>query len=106
MRFIKATGVRVGAPPQGLPPEFVLFGEGASRVVISCDHNKLGAHQQVAVKYGITAELIGETAIEQVEIRLDGRLVVSAQVSELREAYEGSLQRMLQTEPEKRGGDC
>ncbi len=103
--FTNSIGMSIDLTSQGLPPEFVLFGEDASRVVISCDRDKLSAIQQVAVKYGIAAESIGETAPEQVEIRLDGRLIVSAQVSELREAYEGSLQRMLQTEPDEIAAD-
>jgi hypothetical protein len=32
-------------------------------------------------------------------------MVVSAQVSELREAYERSLEQMLQTEPDKMAAD-
>jgi phosphoribosylformylglycinamidine synthase len=88
-----------------LQPEFVLFGEDASRVVISCDRDKLSTIQQVAVKYGIAAELIGETAAERMEIRLDGRMVVSAAISELREAYEGALERSLRTEPDAMAAD-
>ena len=103
--FTNSIGMSIDLTSQGLPPEFVLFGEDASRVVISCDRDKLGAIQQVAVKYGIAAESIGGTSPGQVEIRLDGRLVVSAQVSELRAAYEGSLQRMLQTEPNEIAAD-
>jgi hypothetical protein len=74
-------------------------------VLISCDHNNVGRIQQVAVKYGIAAELVGETALERVEIKLDGRVVVSAPVSELREAYEGALERALQTQPEAVAAD-
>jgi phosphoribosylformylglycinamidine (FGAM) synthase-like enzyme len=89
----------------GLAPEFALFGEDASRVVISCDRDKLGAIKQLALKYGIAADLIGETAPGQVEIRLDGRVVVSAPISELREAYEGALERALRTEPRVMAAD-
>jgi phosphoribosylformylglycinamidine (FGAM) synthase-like enzyme len=103
--FTHSIGMSIDLTSQGLPPEFVLFGEDASRVVISCDRDKLGAIQQVAVKYDIAAESIGETAPGQVEIRLDGRMVVWAQISELRQAHEGSLQRMLQTEPDKMAAD-
>jgi hypothetical protein len=53
----------------------------------------------VALKYGIAAELIGVTAAERVEIKLDGRLVVSAAVAELRDVYEGALEKALRTEP-------
>jgi phosphoribosylformylglycinamidine synthase len=84
----------------GLPPEFVLFGEDASRVVISCDRDNFARIEQVALKYGIAAELIGETASERIEIKLDGRVVVSATVAELRQVYEGALEKALRAEPE------
>jgi phosphoribosylformylglycinamidine synthase subunit PurL len=103
--FARGVGMRVDLVSQGLPPQFALFAEDASRVVISCDHNTVRRIQQVAVKYGIAAELVGETALERVEIKLDGRVVVSAPVSELREAYEGALERALQTEPEAVAAD-
>ena len=74
-------------------------------MVISCDRDKLNEVQQVAVKYGIGAELIGETAPERAEIRLDGRLVVSAPVSDLREAYEGALEKALRAEPDAVAAD-
>jgi phosphoribosylformylglycinamidine (FGAM) synthase-like enzyme len=97
--FVKAIGMSVDLMSHGLPPEFVLFGEDASRVIISCDRDKLSAIQQVALKYGIAAELIGETVPERMEIRLDGRPVLSATVSELRDVHEGALERALQEEP-------
>jgi phosphoribosylformylglycinamidine synthase subunit PurL len=103
--FAKTIGMSVDLTSQGLPPEFVLFGEDASRVVISCGRDKVSAIRQVAVKYGIAAELIGETAPEHMKIRLDGRAVVSAPVSELREAYEGALERALRTEPDAIAAD-
>ena len=55
----------------------------------------------MALKYGIAAELIGETAPERIEIKLDGRVVVSAAISELREVYEGALEKALRTEVER-----
>ena len=82
----------------------MLFGEDASRVVISCDRENFGRIKQVAVKYGISAEVIGETAPERVEIKLDGRVVVSAAISELREVYEGALEKALRTERRADGG--
>jgi hypothetical protein len=66
--------------------------------VISCDRSNLSGIKQVAVKYGISADVIGETVAEQLEIGLDGRMVVSAAVSELRQAYESALETALKTE--------
>jgi len=103
--FAKGIGMSIDLTSQGLPPEFAIFGEDASRVVISCDRDKISVIQQVAVKYGIAAELIGETVPERVEIRLDGRAVVSAPVSELVEAYEGALERALGAETDAVAAD-
>jgi len=93
-------GVSVNLGSQGLPAEFVLFGEDASRVVVSCDQSNLSGIKQIAVKYGISADVIGETVSEQLEIKLDGTVVVSASVDELRQSYEGALEAALRADPE------
>ena len=103
--FAKGIGMSVDLASQGLPPEFVLFGEDAGRVLVSCDREKVGAIKELALKYGIAAEMIGETALDRMEVRLDGRVVVSAPVSELREAYEGALERALRTERDEVAAD-
>ena len=96
--FPRDIGFRVNLPSRDLPAEFVLFGEDASRVVLSCDQNKVSGIQQIAVKYGLSADIIGETVPEQVDIQVDGKLVVSASVSELREGYEKALENTLRTD--------
>jgi phosphoribosylformylglycinamidine synthase subunit PurL len=101
----KGIGMNVDLTSLGLPPEFALFGEDASRVVISCDRENFSRIQQVALKYGISAELIGETVPERIEIKLDGRVVVSAAISELREVYESALEKALRTEVETMAAD-
>jgi phosphoribosylformylglycinamidine (FGAM) synthase-like enzyme len=96
----KGIGFRVNLASLGLPPEFVLFGEDASRIVLSCDRGNLPGIQEVAAKYGLSAEEIGETFSEQVEFRLDDRVVASATASELRDSYEGALEAALRADPE------
>jgi phosphoribosylformylglycinamidine synthase subunit PurL len=96
--FAKGVGVKVDLSAQGLPAEFVLFGEDASRVVVSCDRSNLSGIKQVAVKYGISTDIIGETVPEQLEVKLDGGVVVSGSVSELREVFESALETALRTE--------
>src|SRR5205823_5887858 len=94
----RGVGARVDLTSQQLPVEFVLFGEDASRIVISCDRNSVSGIQQVAVKYDLSAEVIGETVSQTLEIAVDGRVVVSAPVSELRNEYENALERAISTE--------
>jgi phosphoribosylformylglycinamidine synthase len=92
-------GCKVHLAAQALPPEFLLFGEDASRIVLSCDPNHLVRIQQVAVEYGLLADVLGETGSERVEITMDGQSMISAGVTDLQEAYEGALERALRTEP-------
>ncbi|MGA9709148.1 MAG: hypothetical protein WBQ87_15780, partial [Candidatus Sulfotelmatobacter sp.] len=76
------------------------FGEDASRIVLSCDPGNVARIQQIAEEYGIAADLLGETIPEQLEISLDGQVVVSASVSGLSAAYESALESALRTDPE------
>jgi phosphoribosylformylglycinamidine synthase len=84
----------------GLPGEFVLFGEDASRILVSCDAGKVGGIQEVAGQLGVVAEVVGETGSDRVEILVDGDSVVSVAVSELSAGYEGALEAALRAEVE------
>ena len=94
----KGIGLAVTLSSQALPPEFLLFGEDASRVVLSCDRSNLPRIQQLALEYGLFADVLGETGGDRIEIKYDGQSMVSATVAELQGAYEGALEKMLRTE--------
>jgi phosphoribosylformylglycinamidine synthase len=96
----KGVGARVNLACGGLFAEFALFGEDASRIVISCDPGQVARIKEVAEKRGAAAEVIGETIEGRLEISLDGKVVISTAVSELSEAYEGALESALRTDPE------
>jgi phosphoribosylformylglycinamidine synthase II len=98
--FANGIGARVDLVSSGLPAEFVLFGEDASRVVLSCDQTKLSRIKEVAGKYGLSLDPLGETVPGKLEIKLDGKVVVSATVPELKDEYEHALERALKTDPE------
>ena len=64
--FRNGVGVKVELAPRRsaeLPAEYLLFGEDASRVVLSCDRGHVSGIKQVAERYGIAADLIGETTL-------------------------------------------
>jgi phosphoribosylformylglycinamidine synthase subunit PurL len=103
--FPNSVGVRVNIPSDGLPAEFALFGEDASRIVLSCDPDNVERIQLLAGKHGVSADVLGETIPEQLEITLDGKVVVSATVAELSEAYEKALEAALRAEPEAVAAD-
>jgi phosphoribosylformylglycinamidine synthase len=103
--FLKGVGARVNLTSGEVFAEFALFGEDASRIVISCDPAHLTRIQQVAESHGISAEAIGQTVPDRLEISLDGKPVVSAAVSELSAAYESALESALRTDPELLAAD-
>jgi phosphoribosylformylglycinamidine synthase II len=98
--FPKGVGARVNLASGGLFGEYVLFGEDASRILVSCDPANVSRIKEVAAKNGVAADVIGETALERLEISLDGKVVICAAVSELRLAYEDALESALKTDPE------
>jgi phosphoribosylformylglycinamidine synthase len=98
--FAKGVGARVNLASNGLPAEYVLFGEDASRILLSCDPESVARVQQIAGQHGIFADVIGETIPGPVEIAIDERVVVSAPISVLNEHYESALESALRTDPE------
>ncbi len=98
--FPKGVGARVNLASGGLFAEFALFGEDASRIVISCDPGNVAGIKHVAGQFGVLAEVIGETIPERLEVSLDGEVVISAGISELSSAYEGALESALRTDSE------
>jgi phosphoribosylformylglycinamidine synthase len=93
--FAKGIGARVNLASGGLPAESALFGEDASRIVVSCDPGQVSRIQDVAEQFGISADVIGETVGDRLEISLDGAVVISAGVAELSAGYEGALEAAL-----------
>ena len=98
-------GLNVRLPKQQLALESLLFAEDASRVVLSCDPIHLPRIQQVAEEYSVFADVLGETGSDRVEIVIGEKNMISASIAELREAYEGALERALQTEPSVTAAD-
>jgi phosphoribosylformylglycinamidine synthase II len=100
--FPNRVGARVSLRSGELAPEFVLFGEDASRILVSCAPENVPGVQQIAVKYGVAADIIGETVSDKLEVSIDGRTVIAVPVSELLDFWAHALERALHTETEER----
>jgi phosphoribosylformylglycinamidine synthase subunit PurL len=98
--FPKSVGARVNLASGGLFAEFTLFGEDASRIVISCVPERVARIKEVAGNHGVDADVIGETIADKLEISLDGKVVISGAISGLSTAYEEALESALRTDPE------
>jgi len=99
--FALGIGAHVALASEGLAHEFVLFGEDASRILISCDPVNVERIQQIAVQFGLSAELIGSTVPDNLEIRVDGEVSAQAPVSELKQGWAAALESALRTELEE-----
>jgi phosphoribosylformylglycinamidine synthase len=100
--FRDGAGVKVELAASELPAEYVLFGEDASRILVSCDPGHVSGIKQVAEKHGIAAEVIGQTTTGLFEISISGKPVVSTNIGDLRTAWDSALERYLHVETEER----
>jgi phosphoribosylformylglycinamidine synthase len=76
-----------------LRPEFLLFHEGPSRVILStADPEKVIA---IAKKHGVEAPVIGTAAAGEIHIRNRGKELVHVQVAPLQQAWEEALKKKL-----------
>jgi len=97
--FTTGVGVEVELKSQGLPPETVLFGETASRVVISCDPKQVEIIKKEAVQWGMAADRIGRTTGSgSMAIAIDGKPSVSAAVHELKQIWDTALVKAIREE--------
>jgi len=96
--FQKGVGASVRLAGNDLPLECVLFGEDASRIVLSCDPQHVKRIQKVAKQHGVRAEFIGETVTNTIEISVEGKVVVSTPVAACRTVFEGALEEALNSE--------
>jgi len=96
--FSKLVGAEIDLNSTGDPAETLLFGEDATRVVISCDPKKAENIKRTAAEWGLRAERIGRTIPEKLVIKIDGNTAVSARVSELRQVWDTALRAALHAE--------
>ena len=77
----------------GLRPEFALFHEGASRVLIGT--SKVEEVVAVAQRHGVPAIVIGKTEGKSLKISLNGAQVIDAQVDKLYQTWDRALEEAL-----------
>jgi phosphoribosylformylglycinamidine synthase subunit PurL len=96
--FPAGVGAEIDLNSGGSFAEAVLFGEDATRVVISCDLKKAENIKRTAVKWNLRADRIGRTIPEKLVVKIGGISAVSASVSELKQVWESALTRALHAE--------
>ena len=103
--FAREIGGSLDLELHEVAPECVLFAEDAGRIVVSCDPAQVARIKEVAGKYGVSADVLGETGSGNLEIKIDGRTMICASIAELRDVYENALEAALRSEPAQVAAD-
>ena len=96
--FAAAVGADVSLESEGLPLECVLFGEDASRIVLSCDTANVSKIREIAIRYGLSAKQIGTTTHGELRISVDGQTAITGAVSRLKDSWANALVKALHVE--------
>jgi len=89
-----AIGAKVTVPGSGRA-EFALFGEAPSRILVSV--SDAGRAREIAAKFQVECPAIGVTMKERLQIGYDSKMLIDLSTSDLQQAFDSSLPRLLQT---------
>jgi phosphoribosylformylglycinamidine synthase len=100
--FRHQIGAELDLPEGSDAAEIALFGEQASRVLLSCDPGKRAAIQSIAAKHSIQTAFLGRTGGDRLVIRRGSSTLVSAYVRDLKNVWAGALESALHSDlPDK-----
>jgi phosphoribosylformylglycinamidine synthase subunit PurL len=99
--FDTAFGVVVDVPSVGeVPPAFrtaaTLFGESASRVVVSVRSEQRARFQDLAREFGVPAALIGLTGGAQITLKVDGVTAVDVAVEDAETLWRTAIETLME----------
>ncbi len=77
------------------PDEAALFGERGARVIVSVTSSNLARVRSLAAQYEVAALELGRVARGDFRIELNDRVIVSADVPSLADAWTGAIERFL-----------
>ena len=88
-------GVTLDLKGDGLDADALLFGEDASRVIVTCSPGNVTAVCDAAVHAGIRATVLGKVGGDTLDLNLDGKPCVNLAVSEIRTVWENGLKAVV-----------
>ncbi len=89
---VSIESVRLGAGP-GLDDAASLFGESASRVLVSAHASEVTEVLQRAAARGVPARVIGETGGNRVRMAVAGRIVIDVSVDEAERVWSSAIEQ-------------
>jgi len=88
-------GVTLDLKGDGLDADALLFGEDASRVIVTCSRGNDKAVRDAAVHAGIRATVLGKVGGDRLDLNLDGKPCINLAVSEIRTVWENGLKTVV-----------
>ena len=85
-------GAALTVPASALRPDVALFGEGPSRVVVTCAPHDADALAALAA--GLPLAILGTVTGDRLRLAVDGATTIDLPVAELRRAYESLPERL------------
>jgi phosphoribosylformylglycinamidine synthase II len=86
-------------PPSSLEINATLFGESASRIVVSVASSHLDTVIRAAKEAGITASEIGRVGGERIRISVSGQLAVDSAVTDAETAWATAIEKKMRRQP-------
>lgn len=75
--------------------DFLLFGEGQSRILVSLAEKNLERLIQLAKNENVPIAVLGRVTGDRLVVKLNGRKLIDQPVRKIKEVYESSLQRLV-----------
>ena len=99
--FDTSLGVTADLPAvEGISGAFAvnatLFGESASRIVVSVRPDDRERLMALAVEHGVAAQLIGETGGHRIALKVDGKMVLDAEAAAAERAWATAIETKMQ----------
>jgi phosphoribosylformylglycinamidine synthase len=97
---VAGAGGKPGTPPDpgevdGLLINATLFGESASRIVVSCASTHLDAVMSAAKDAEVTAREVGRVGGEAIRISVNGHLAIESQVADAEQAWATAIEKKM-----------
>jgi phosphoribosylformylglycinamidine synthase len=100
--FRHEIGAELDLPDSSEFAEILLFGEKASRIVVSCVPGQRAIIQKMAEKYAIQADFLGRTGGDKLVIRRSASTLISAYIGDLKNVWVHALESALHSDvPDK-----
>jgi phosphoribosylformylglycinamidine synthase len=98
---VAGAGGKPGTPPDpgevdGLLINATLFGESASRILVSCASTHLDAVMSAAKEADVTAREIGRVGGDMIRLSVNGQVVIDSRVADAEHAWATAIEQRMQ----------